>query len=171
MLRATPAAAAVIGALERADATVATAESLTGGLVAATLTAVPGASAVVRGGLVVYATDLKASLAGVPLDLLERDGPVAASTASAMADGVRDRCRATYGVATTGVAGPDPQNGHTPGTLHVAVAGPAGITVRSVEDLPGDRAEIRTRTVEIALDLLLETVTAAGNLAPRPSVD
>lgn len=147
-------AAEIIEALTRTGGTVATAESLTGGLLAAALTAVPGASAVVRGGVVAYATELKHELAGVPAEILDRDGPVAASTVEAMAVGIRRKCGATYGVATTGVAGPDPQDGHPPGTMHVAVAGPAGTRVESVTGLPGDRAVIRDESVRRALDLL-----------------
>jgi nicotinamide-nucleotide amidase len=151
-------AAGVVAALARLGATVATAESLTGGLVAAALTDVPGASAVVRGGVVAYATDLKTGLAGVPAEILRRDGPVAASTAAAMAEGVRHRCSATYGVATTGVAGPDPQDGHPPGTLHVAVAGPRGTRAASFSALEGDRAAVRVAAVRRALDLLAEVI-------------
>ena len=158
--------AEIIANLVRAGATVATAESLTGGLVAAALTAVPGASAAVRGGVVAYATDLKHELAGVPADALRRDGPVAATTAGAMAAGVRRRCAATYGVATTGVAGPDAQDGHPPGTLHVAVAGPAGVRVESVAGLPGDRAAIREATVQHALDLLAQAITETRESPP-----
>jgi nicotinamide-nucleotide amidase len=155
-------AVAAVAALQRSGGTVATAESITGGLVAAALTAVPGASAVVRGGLIVYATDLKGTLAGVPTTVLERDGPVAASTAMAMAAGARDRCQAGYGVATTGVAGPEPQDGHAPGTLHVAVAGPSGTRAESFSGLGGDRAALRESAVRHALDLLLAVVAEAG---------
>ncbi|HSI93524.1 MAG TPA: CinA family protein [Jiangellaceae bacterium] len=155
------AAVAVVDALQQAGATVGAAESLTGGLVTAELTAVPGASAVVRGGVVVYATDLKTTLGGVPAEVLDQDGPVAASTAAALAAGARDRCHATYGVATTGVAGPDPQDGHPPGTLHVAVAGPEGTRVASVTGLRGDRAAVRQQAVRHALDLLLAVITEA----------
>jgi nicotinamide-nucleotide amidase len=158
--------AEIIATLVRAGATVATAESLTGGLVAAALTAVPGASAAVRGGVVAYATDLKHELAGVPADALRRDGPVAATTAGAMAAGVRRRCAATYGVATTGVAGPDAQDGHPPGTLHVAVAGPNGVRVESVTGLPGDRAAIREAAVQHALDLLAQAITETRESPP-----
>jgi nicotinamide-nucleotide amidase len=161
-------AADIVESLARAGATVATAESLTGGLVAATLTDIPGASGVVRGGVVAYATDLKNELAGVPADTLRRDGPVAASTAAAMAEGVRHRCAATYGVATTGVAGPDPQDGHPPGTLHVAVAGPAGTRVESVTDLRGDRSAIRAAAVHHALALLADVVAATRESQPNP---
>ncbi|HEX5994737.1 MAG TPA: nicotinamide-nucleotide amidohydrolase family protein [Jiangellales bacterium] len=156
--------AEIIAALVRAGATVATAESLTGGLVSAALTSVPGASAAVRGGVVAYATDLKHELAGVPADTLRRDGPVAARTASAMATGVRRKCAATYGVATTGVAGPDAQDGHPPGTVHVAVAGPEGVRIESVTGLPGDRAAVRQAAVRHALDLLAQEI-----IGPRES--
>lgn len=151
-------AARVVDALRRGRVTVATAESLTGGLVAAALTSVPGASAVFRGGVVTYATDLKATLARVPQDILDRDGPVAPATAEAMAGGVRVLCGATYGLATTGVAGPDPQDGHAPGTVFVAVASPDGTRVRSAQPSRdvGDRAAVRRLAVEMVLTLIAE---------------
>lgn len=138
--------------LKEREATVATAESLTGGLVGATLTDVPGISAVYRGGVVVYATDLKASLAGVPEDLLTAVGPVHPDTAEALAVGVRERLGATYGLATTGVAGPDPQAGIEAGTVYVAAAGPTKVEVRKLS-LSGDRAAIRWGSVEAVLRL------------------
>lgn len=153
------AAVAVVGRLIARGTTVAAAESLTGGLVCAALTSVPGSSAVVRGGVVVYATSLKASLAGVPSSVLEADGPVAASTAAAMASGVRERLGADIGLATTGVAGPDPQDGHPPGTVHVAAATAGGVRVRSFTGdsvLPGGREDVRAATVRAALALLSE---------------
>ena len=101
-------AAGVLAALESRGETLAVAESLTGGLLAATLVDVPGASRVFRGGLVVYATDLKATLADVPAELLAAEGPVHPAVATALAVGARRRCGADWGVATTGVAGPDP---------------------------------------------------------------
>jgi nicotinamide-nucleotide amidase len=133
--------------------TLATAESLTGGLLAATIVDVPGASNAYRGGLVVYATDLKASLAGVPSPLLDSHGPVDPSVAAALAAGARERCHADWGLATTGVAGPDPQGGQPVGRVYVAVAGPEGSDVRQL-DLPGDRSHIRREAVDAALDLL-----------------
>jgi nicotinamide-nucleotide amidase len=142
----------LVGELLRQRATLATAESLTGGLVGAALTDVPGVSAVYRGGVVVYATDLKALLAGVPSALLETVGPVHPDTAAAMASGVRDRLDATYGLATTGVAGPDPQDGHPAGEVHVAAAGPSGVRVESLR-LTGDRTAVRAATVEAVLGL------------------
>jgi nicotinamide-nucleotide amidase len=132
--------------------TVATAESLTGGLLAATIVDVPGASAVFRGGLVVYATDLKATLAGVPMDLLEERGPVDPDVAAALAAGARERCGATWGMATTWVAGPTPQEGIAVGTVFVAVAGPS--SARLALRLDGDRLAIRTAAVRAAVALL-----------------
>jgi nicotinamide-nucleotide amidase len=138
--------------LKQRKATVATAESLTGGLVGSTLTDVPGISAVYRGGVIVYATDLKATLAGVPEDLLAAVGPVHADTASALAMGVRERLGAVYGLATTGVAGPDPQAGIEAGTVYVAAAGPDTVLVRKLS-LNGDRGAVRWGTVEAVLRL------------------
>lgn len=152
-----PAAQRVIIALGRAGQSVATAESLTGGLLAAALTSVPGASAVVRGGVVAYATDLKAHLLGVHADLLASHGPVDADVARAMADGVARLCGATYGVATTGVAGPQPQGGQAVGTVFVAAYGPRGAAVSALT-LDGDRDRIRVGTVDAALELLLRLI-------------
>jgi len=146
-------ASVVIGSLVARQATCATAESLTGGLVGAAITDIPGSSAAFRGAVVAYATELKAQLLGVPPAHLAERGAVDPSTAVLMAEGVRDRLAATYGLATTGVAGPDPQESHPPGTVHVAVAGPGGHRVRSLE-LPGDREFVRRLTVVLALDLL-----------------
>ncbi|HEX6686384.1 MAG TPA: CinA family protein [Candidatus Limnocylindrales bacterium] len=135
--------------------TMATAESLTGGLVAATIVDVPGSSKVLRGGLIVYATDLKHSLAGVDAALLASHGPVSADVARELARGARERCGADWGVATTGVAGPDSQDGVPVGTAFVAVTGPGAEQVRRLH-LAGDRPTIRAATVAAALDLLAE---------------
>jgi nicotinamide-nucleotide amidase len=142
----------LVGLLKGRGATVATAESLTGGMVGAALTGVPGVSAVYRGGVIVYATDLKAKLAGVPDDLLAAVGPVHPDTAAALAAGVRVRLDATYGLATTGVAGPDPQAGVEAGTVYVAAAGPDAVQVRKLE-LSGDRTAIRRGSVQAVLEL------------------
>lgn len=149
----------VVRLLDQQGRTVATAESLTGGLLGAALTAVPGVSRVYRGGVVAYATELKHQLLGVDAGLLARVGAVDAEVAGAMAQGVRDRLGADYGVATTGVAGPDPQDGHPPGTVWVAIAGPSGTSVvaASVPEPVGDRAAVRRLTVASAL-LHLATV-------------
>jgi nicotinamide-nucleotide amidase len=152
--RAEDLAHAVIELLIARGETIATAESLTGGLVAAALTSVPGSSAAVRGGIVSYATDVKADLLGVPADLLERHGAVHGAVAEAMAQGARERLGATTGVATTGVAGPDPAEGKPVGMVFVAVAGPGGLASRQLA-LTGDREAIRAATVESVLGLLL----------------
>jgi nicotinamide-nucleotide amidase len=153
-------ALSLVETLIRRGQTVATAESLTGGLVAATLTDIPGVSATFRGGFVVYATDLKNVLAGVPERLLTERGPVDPDVARALAEGTRERCEATWGLATTGVAGPDPQDGKPVGLVYVAVAGPDGAAVRELR-LSGSRAQIRAATVEAVLDLLAESLGLA----------
>jgi nicotinamide-nucleotide amidase len=141
--------------------TLAVAESLTGGLLASTLVDVPGASKVLRGGLVVYATDLKATLGGVPQALLDKRGAVDPDVALALAHGVRARCDADWGLATTGVAGPEPQDGIAAGTVYVAVAGPGRAEVRKAT-LDGDRAAVRAGAVAAALDLIADCLTASG---------
>ncbi|HXP22461.1 MAG TPA: CDP-diacylglycerol--glycerol-3-phosphate 3-phosphatidyltransferase [Streptosporangiaceae bacterium] len=150
-------AEAAIGLLVSRGQTVATAESLTGGLVAAALTAVPGASAAFRGGIVAYTADLKATLLDVPADLLDRHGTVHAGVALAMAEGVRRRLAAGFGVATTGVAGPDPVDGQPPGTVHIAVSASAGSVHRAL-NLTGDRQQIRRASVDHALNLLVSAL-------------
>ncbi len=154
------AAEQVVAMLRAAGLTVATAESLTGGLVCARLTDVPGASTVVRGSVVAYATELKAGLLGVDAELLASGGAVQARVAQEMATGVCRLLGAEVGVSTTGVAGPDPQDGTAVGTVFVAVAVPAAVTVRDLH-LSGDRDEIRSATVEAALALVAEVVGAA----------
>lgn len=151
-------ATGVLAELEAAGATLAVAESLTGGLVTATLVAVPGASAVLRGGVVAYAADLKHVLLGVDPELLADVGAVDPEVATAMAVGVRVRLGATWGIATTGVAGPDPQDGQPVGTVHLAAAGPASVVSRRL-DLPaevvaGGRTSVRNAAVEAVLELL-----------------
>lgn len=143
--------------------TVASAESLTGGLLGARLSETPGASNTFRGGVVVYATDTKATLAGVPEGLLEREGPVSARVAGALAEGARQRLAATYGLALTGVAGPDPQDGHPPGTVFAALSAPTAGSphVRELA-LPGDRQRIRERAVAAALDVLRRHLAPTG---------
>jgi len=153
-----PLAAQVIAALAARGQTLAVAESLTGGLVAAALTSVPGSSAVFRGAIVAYATSLKTALLGVPAQLLAAYGPVHQDVAAAMATGARTRLEATYGLATTGVAGPGSADGKSAGTVFVAVAGPAR-TVASRLALTGGRPEVRAASVQAVL-LLLVTALA-----------
>src|SRR5664280_1577701 len=117
------AAADLVARLTAAGETVAVAESLTGGLVAAALTDVPGASVVVRGGVLAYATDVKAGVLGVDKVLLARVGAVDGDVAEQMASGVRSLMGATYGLATTGVAGADRVEGKPVGTVYVAIHG------------------------------------------------
>ncbi|MFQ6331443.1 CinA family protein [Nocardia sp. CWNU-33] len=152
-------AADLVHALGAAGQTVATAESLTAGLLAATIAGVPGASMVLRGGLVVYATDLKHSLAGVSDEVLATEGPVAASTAEQMAVGARIRCGADWGVGLTGVAGPDAQDGHPVGTVFLGLAGPGHTEVVRLK-LLGDRWTIRIGATHTAIRELLRYVTA-----------
>jgi nicotinamide-nucleotide amidase len=159
---------ALHGALRERGATVAVAESLTGGLLAATLTETPGASRTFRGGLVVYATELKAALAGVPQPLLAAQGPVSPDVAAALAGGARDRLGATYGLGLTGVAGPDPQNGVPVGTVYLGLASPRGGKVRKLA-LSGDRAAIRTGAVSAAVGLLIEELDGAAESSTQVS--
>lgn len=150
-------AAELLAALEDRGWTVATAESLTGGLVAATLVDVPGASRSLRGGVVAYATDVKGSVLGVDAGLLAEHGAVHPEVARQLAERVRAVMGADVGLGTTGVAGPDPQDGRPPGTVHVAVATPDGTLVRTLA-LTGDRAAIRAATCAAVLREALEAV-------------
>jgi len=159
-VRPDPRAAEVHRRLVAADATVAVAESLTGGLLGATLTSIAGSSQTFRGGVIAYATDLKQQLLDVPGPLLDAEGAVSAHVAAAMAAGVRDALQATYGVALTGVAGPDPQDGNPPGTLFVAVAGPGDGQVRELT-VAGDRQAVRAAAVDAAMDLLRDLLDLA----------
>jgi nicotinamide-nucleotide amidase len=159
----------VLAALGAAGGTLAVAESLTGGEVTARLVAVPGASAVLRGGVVSYATDLKASLLGVDAGLLAAGGAVQAEVAAQMAAGAARRLGADHAVATTGVAGPTPADGHPPGVVHVAAAGPGVVRVRTLR-LAGTRAQVRRAAGHAAL-ALLAGVLADGNNSARGCVD
>ncbi|GAA3758654.1 CinA family protein [Salinactinospora qingdaonensis] len=139
--------------LRERSATVATAESLTGGLIGAALTDIPGASVTYRGGVVCYATDVKESLLGVHHDLLHRHGAVHPDVAIQLALGARELLAATYGLAVTGVAGPDPQDGWPVGTVFLGFASPEGTGATELP-LGGSRAQIRRVTTEQALRLL-----------------
>ena len=141
--------------LRERDATVATAESLTGGQLAAALTAVPGASATYVGGVVAYATSVKQEVLGVPDAVVSGPGVISSECALAMARGVVALTGATYGVSTTGVAGPDRQEGHPPGVVHLGLVGP-GVASAVALELVGDRATITRRTVEEALTALAD---------------
>lgn len=140
----------LVAELAAAGQTVATAESLTAGLLAATIAGVPGASAVLRGGVVVYATELKAVLGGVSPLVLAAEGAVAASTAEQLAVGARERCGADWGVALTGVAGPDEQEGWPAGTVFLGVACADATEVVRL-NLTGDRWAVRLGAVAAAV--------------------
>jgi nicotinamide-nucleotide amidase len=142
---------------------VATAESLTAGLLAATLAGVPGASEVLRGGLVTYTEHTKTVLAGVAPEILEEVGPVAAPTARALAVGARQRCEATWGVGLTGVAGPEPHGGHAVGTVFIGLAGPGETGAIEVVELhlSGTRWDIRLAAVRESISRLRALVAAA----------
>lgn len=142
--------------LSRCRFTVAAAESLTAGMLCASLAEVPGASSVLRGGLVVYATDLKRQLAGVKAETLAEYGPVAEETAAELAHGVRIRCNADIGVGVTGVAGPSRQNDIPVGTVFLGVDVAQKPTVVVECRFTGSRTEIRMQSVEKALLLLID---------------
>ncbi|SMX72653.1 competence/damage-inducible protein cinA [Brevibacterium antiquum] len=146
---------------------VAAAESLTGGRFVATLVDVPGASAVVRGGLITYATDLKASLAGVDADQLEDTGPIDEVVAAQMAAGAARECVADIGVACTGVAGPEPQDGKPVGLVYTAIAF-AGKAQVSEHHFAGGRDTVRSLTVAAMVADLDDFVT---QLAFGPAAD
>ncbi|WP_342748156.1 CinA family protein [Glaciihabitans tibetensis] len=156
----------LVAELQSRHLTLAVAESLTGGLLAAAIVAVPGASTVFSGGVVAYNTALKRSILQVDAALLEHHGPVHPDVAAQMALGVRealaiDGVRAGVGVATTGVAGPGPQDGHPAGTAYVAVA--LGENVQTLRlSLQGDRGAIRSAVVSESLELLRRMLRADG---------
>lgn len=163
-----PLAVAAVRALGEKGWTLATAESLTAGLLASTVAEVPGASAVFRGGLVVYATELKARLAGVPQAVLDRYGAVSPETARALADGAATHCGADVGVGLTGVAGPQQQEEHAVGTVFLGVRSPGAETWSVALSLFGGRSEIRLAACAEALRILAQlpstkVVGAPGN--------
>ena len=149
----------VVAGLREADRSLACAESLTGGRLASTVVDVPGSSAVFRGGAVTYATETKATVLGVPAGLLTDRGPVDPEVAMAMASGAASLFGADLGVATTGVAGPDQQDGVAVGTVFTAVVDTvSGVSIVRGESLTGDRASIRQQSVELALAMILEAL-------------
>lgn len=151
----------VITRATRDNLTLGTAESLTGGLLSAVLAGVPGASAALVGGIVAYDTRVKADLLGVPADVLATDGAVSERAARAMAAGVCRVLDVSWGLATTGVAGPDASEGKPPGTVHVAVhgirEGGEEVAAHRVFYLHGTRVEVQSWTVQHTLELLMDT--------------
>jgi len=153
-------ASAVIAQAVAKGISLAVAESLTGGAVAADLVSIPGASAVFRGGIVAYDPVIKHDLLEVDAAALASGGAVTALVATQMAEGVAKRLSSDFAVATTGVAGPDPEpvSGQMPGTVFIAVAGTAlGTLVRELS-LTGDRAEIRAKATRAALQALADGI-------------
>ncbi len=151
-------AAKALGLLEAREWKLALAESLTGGLLADAFVQVPGASKALRGSVVAYATDVKHSVLGVEEDLLAQVGPVNPEVALAMAVGAANQLGADVALATTGVAGPDEQDGNPVGTVFIALVTPIGSDVRALQ-LSGDRASIRNQAVEEAVSMLEEFLT------------
>ncbi|MEZ0580116.1 CinA family protein [Nocardioides sp. MH1] len=143
----------IVARLTEVEETVAAAESITGGRLSARLTDGPGSSKVFLGGVVSYATEVKVKVLGVPQSVIDEHGVISGACAAAMAEGVRELLGSTYGVSTTGVAGPDTQEGQPVGTVFVGVAGPAGTEVEELS-LDGDRTEIQMATVGEAMSAL-----------------
>ena len=143
----------LIAKLIQSSVTVAAAESLTGGQLLSELIAVPGASNTVLGGVVCYSTQSKVEVLGVAPTTIAQHGAVSEATAVELAQRVAAKFQATIGIATTGVAGPDRQEGKAVGTVFIAITGPAG-TVTQQLALSGDRTQIRGQSVAAALELL-----------------
>jgi len=165
---------AVVGRLLReAGATIATGESCTGGLVAERLTAVPGSSDYVRGGVVAYSNDAKQALLDVPAAMLREHGAVSEPVARALAAGAARRLGATFGIGITGVAGPGGGSEAKPvGTVHMAIAGPEGDLVHRVARFPGERERVRWQASQLALELLRrELLRRASVIATAPSLE
>jgi len=147
--------------LER-HATVATAESCTGGLIAAAMTAVPGSSGYFLGGLVTYADAAKVQVLGIPEATIDAHGAVSAQVARAMASGAVERLGATLAVSTTGIAGPDGGSAAKPvGLVYLGLAWEGDADVRRLM-LAGDRAAIRDAATAAALEWLIERASGAG---------
>lgn len=160
LLMTSPEARRVIELATGLGVTLAVAESLTGGDLCGALVAVPGASQVLRGGVVAYAEDVKTSLLGVPGAVLAEHGPVSAEVSLAMARGVRERLGADIGIGTTGAAGPEPHGGQAPGTAFVAIAVGDGAPRAVKLHLDGTREAVRAAVCEAALRELADTLSA-----------
>lgn len=161
-------ASEVIRLLRAAGETLGVAESLTAGGVMAAITSAPGASAAFRGGVVSYATPLKLELLGVSAALIAREGVIHGDVAVQMAEGARrvttfdGGAQTTWGISTTGVAGPDLQDGKPAGTVFIGVASPVGSRVFGPFSFPGSREQVREATVLEALARLREELVASG---------
>ena len=157
-------AAKVIRTLGQRTLHLAVAESITGGLIGATLTTVPGASKVYLGGVVSYATRLKSQLLGVPVDTIAAHTVVSEEVAIEMAVGLQERTNADWVIAVTGVAGPDPPEGHDPGEVWICVLGPRIASLPQFQQterfqFEGEREAVRAQTVDAAFTMLLRVVS------------
>ncbi len=150
---------AVLAQIQARGETLAVAESMTGGLLASRLTAIPGASQAFLGGATVYSVAAKAALLGLEPAWLNEVGTVSEACARAMAEAVRQRLQATWALAVCGNAGPGAEGGAPVGAVFVALAGPDGTTVRTPV-LAGDRVELQLRSTAVALDLLRRALAA-----------
>ncbi len=145
--------------------TIATAESCTGGMLAARLTELPGASSWVLGGVIAYSNEVKVRSLRLDAGVLEREGAVSEAVARALAEGVREILGASIGVGVTGIAGPGGGSERKPvGLVWLAVAGPGGSTLARSVRLPGGRAEIRERAVTVAMHLVRQAVESRANV-------
>lgn len=152
-------AARLLELLATGNLTIATAESLTGGLLCSDLVSVPGASHAVLGGVVSYATEVKVRVLGVPGDLVATHGVISAECAAAMAQGARVHLGADVGVSTTGVAGPDSQEGQPVGTVFIGVSLGEGVHTMRYE-FAGDRQQIREAAVAAAIGQAVAALSA-----------
>ena len=150
-----------IAALKAQGLTVSTCESLTGGLICATLVDVPGASNVVRGGLITYQTDTKTLLANVDAALIEEKGVVSTEVAMAMAQGTREKLGTDIAVSATGMASPGGENDPPAGTVFVGVSTQTGTYAIPLQ-LAGDRPSIRRQTVQTAIEAILTEANRIG---------
>lgn len=152
----------IVQQLTQRQLTVATAESLTAGMLSSVIAAVPGASAVLQGGIVAYNNTIKHRLLGVSADTLAARGAVDSETAKQMATGVRDRLDADIGIATTGVAGPDPSEGKAVGIVFIALS-TVDETIAKLLRFDGTRQHIREATVAASLQLVAEWLERSPN--------
>ena len=157
-------AAKLIRTLPERSVSLATAETLTGGLLGATLTEVPGASKVYLGGTIAYATPMKTALLGIAPQLIAEHTVVSEQVALEMAIGLQERTDADWVISVTGVAGPDGQDGPAPGEVWICVVGPRIPSIPQVQqtqrfDFTGDRASVRAQTVEAAFGILLRAAS------------
>lgn len=157
-------AAKVIRTLTERSLSLAAAESLTGGLIGATLTDVPGASKVYVGGTIAYATPMKTALLGIEWEVIRQHTVVSERVALEMAIGLQERTDADWVIAVTGVAGPDPQDGHHPGEVWICVLGPRVPSTPQFQQIErfsfeGDREAVRRQTVEASFGMLLRAAS------------